>query len=169
MPDDGPRAGAAASLLDFETAVARLPGHLLRRCQQIAVAIFLQECRDLDLTPLQFAMLSALAGRPGLDQASLGGLIALDRTTVAVVAKNLEERGLISRERSAADRRARELLVTPAGRDLLAAAEPAMLQAQERILAPLDETERRLFVALLLRIAEEKNDESRAPFRGIGT
>ena len=44
-------------LLDVFT----LPGHLLRRCHQIAVAVFLDECRDHDLTPPQFATLAALA------------------------------------------------------------------------------------------------------------
>ncbi len=38
-----------------------MAGHLLRRCQQIAVAIFLEECRSLELTPLQFAVLDSLA------------------------------------------------------------------------------------------------------------
>ena len=36
-------------------AVYTAPGYLFRRMQQIAVAIFMEECRAYDLTPVQFA------------------------------------------------------------------------------------------------------------------
>jgi MarR family transcriptional regulator, lower aerobic nicotinate degradation pathway regulator len=72
------------------------PGHLLRRCHQISVAIFLDECQTFDLTPLQYVTLSALAAHGSMDKATISGAVALDRTTVAVVVKNLEERGLVT-------------------------------------------------------------------------
>ena len=75
--------------------VLTMPGHLLRRCQQIAVALFLDECAPLNLTPLQFVVLSALADHGARDQASLGGLTATDRTTVQVVLGNLRKLGLV--------------------------------------------------------------------------
>jgi len=142
-----------------------MPGHLLRRCQQIAVAILLQECRAYDLTPLQFAMLSALADYGALDQARLGGLTALDRTTVGVVGRGLERRGLVVRRRSDRDRRARQISITAAGKTLLAEALPAVRRAQARLLAPLQADEQVLFVKLLSRIAESNNQLSRAPLR----
>ena len=35
------------------TDLQNVPGHLIRRCQQIAVAIFLDEFRTTSLTPVQ--------------------------------------------------------------------------------------------------------------------
>jgi hypothetical protein len=37
-------------------AVYAAPGYLFRRMQQIAVAIFVEECRAFDLTPVQYAV-----------------------------------------------------------------------------------------------------------------
>lgn len=155
--------------------IAGMPGHLLRRCQQIAVALFQQECRDTGLTPVQFAVLAALdAGdtandgtseAAGIDQNRLGGLVALDRTTVSLTVARLAERGLVDKRPSPADRRARLVALTPAGRAALDAALPAVRRAQAQLLAPLDDGERDLFIALLGLIADGGNEASRAPLR----
>ncbi|HWS05123.1 MAG TPA: MarR family transcriptional regulator, partial [Burkholderiaceae bacterium] len=39
-----------ASSFDFEHA----PGHLIRRAHQLAVAIFMDETADFEITPVQF-------------------------------------------------------------------------------------------------------------------
>src|SRR5260370_10206231 len=48
-------------------AVYTKPGYLFRRMQQIAVAIFVEECRAYDLTPVQYARLVAIQSHPGID------------------------------------------------------------------------------------------------------
>ncbi|MEC9431716.1 MAG: MarR family transcriptional regulator [Pseudomonadota bacterium] len=144
-------------------SIPDLPGHLLRRCHQIVVALFLDECAVHDLTPLQFAVLGVLRQFGPLDQVSLGGLAALDRTTVAVVLRNLEERGLVTRNQSRRDRRAKIVTITERGAEVAIAAEPAAMRAQERALAPLDDAESVEFVRLLRKLAEGNNDFSRAP------
>ena len=40
--------------------LTEMPGHLIRRLQQIAVAAFLQESEAFGLTPVQFAALQAI-------------------------------------------------------------------------------------------------------------
>ena len=42
------------------------PGHLIRRAQQLAVAIFMEETAGCDVTPVQYAILSALIDDPAL-------------------------------------------------------------------------------------------------------
>ena len=54
------------------------PGHLFRRMQQIAVAIFMEECKGFDLTPVQYASLVAVRDYPGIDATRLSALIAFD-------------------------------------------------------------------------------------------
>ncbi len=145
--------------------VGGMPGHLLRRCQQIAVSIFLQECGDFDLTPLQFAVLAALTQSGPIDQVRLGGLAALDRTTVSVVVRNLERRGLARRQVSNRDRRSKLIEVTADGRDLVGRAMSAVESAQQRIVAPLTPRERRSLIAILKKLADGNNEHSRAPLR----
>src|ERR1700683_2865964 len=118
------------------------PGHLLRRCHQISVAIFLDECQALDLTPLQYVALSALATLGPMDKATIGGVVALDRTTVAVVVKNLEQRGLAMTRPSEHDRRAKLVKITAKGLSLVTSAQTQVAKAQERTVAPLTAKER---------------------------
>ena len=141
------------------------PGHLMRRCQQIAVSVFLDECRDWDLTPLQFAVLVALYRDGPEDQMRLGGALALDRTTIGVVVKKLEERGLVARSVSEKDRRSKPVSITADGLAHLLDVLPAAETAQDRMLAPLSAAARRQFVSLLQKMADGNNDESRAPLR----
>jgi MarR family transcriptional regulator, lower aerobic nicotinate degradation pathway regulator len=151
----------------LKTAKAPLdiPGHLLRRCHQIAVALFFDECDGFDLTPLQFVTLSALATHGSLDKATIGGAVALDRTTVAVVVKNLEERGLVTTRPSDEDRRAKLVKITAKGLNLLSSVQARVANAQERTVAPLAPKERVELLRLLRKIAEDNNLLSRAPYR----
>jgi DNA-binding MarR family transcriptional regulator len=140
-----------------------LPGHHIRRLHQIAVAIFLQECEPLGLTPVQYAALQAVANQPGLDQRTLARSIGLDTSTLAGVVDRLEARGLLRRNASPDDRRVRLLTPTPDGHALLARAVPAMQRAQARILEPLPATQQREFMRMLRRLVTANNELSRAP------
>jgi DNA-binding MarR family transcriptional regulator len=57
----------------------------------------------------------------------------------------------------------RLLRVTVAGEVLLDQVIPAMLKAQQRILAPLPAADRPRFQAMLKRVVEANNELSRAP------
>lgn len=147
------------------TKANSLPGNLLRRCHQISVAIFLRQCEAYNLTQLQYVVLAALDERGPLDQITLGGCTALDRNTVAVVVRKLEERGLVTRQRNPEDRRSMVVTLTEAGEALRMEAEAAVLKAQDEILGPLNEEERELLCGLLQRMADENNALSRVPIR----
>jgi DNA-binding MarR family transcriptional regulator len=155
------------NLPDFRTpeAFLKTPGHLLRRCHQIAVAIFLDECQAFDLTPLQYVTLSALAIHGPLDKATIGGVVALDRTTIAVVVKNLEQREFVTTRPSDHDRRAKLINITAKGLNLVASVQPLVAGAQDRTVAPLTPKERVELARFLRKIAEGNNLLSRAPRR----
>jgi len=145
--------------LDLEA----LPGHYIRRLQQIAVAIFLQETEKHGVTPVQYAALHKIGNAPGIDQRTLARSIGLDTSTTAGVIDRLEARGLMRRSASPEDRRVRLLSLTDAGQDLLADLEPDMLKAQDRILAPLPKAERAEFLRMLRTLVTANNEMSRAP------
>lgn len=145
--------------LNLET----LPGHYIRRLQQIAVAVFLQETEAHGLTPVQYAALNQVARTPGVDQRTLARLIGQDTSTTAGVIDRLEARGVMQRQTSPEDRRVRLPQVTEEGSALLAAIAPDILTAQERMLNPLTPAERREFMRMLRTIVETNKELSRAP------
>ena len=130
-----------------------MPGHLIRRLHQASVSLFLEEVGSAGhaLTPVQFAAMCAIRANPGLDQATLAGLIAYDRVTIA-----------------GETRRARELALSQAGEDAVERATPAVRHAQVRMLDGLDPNEREVFLRLLTKATAAANDHSRAPLRMSG-
>jgi DNA-binding MarR family transcriptional regulator len=148
-----------------------MPGHLARRFQQIAVAVFLAEVEEagFDLTPVQYVALTAVSANPGLDQVTLAGLIAFDRTTITGVVDRLVQKGLMARHESSRDRRARELKITEAGRRVLRGITPAVEAAQRTMVRGLTEKEAKELVRLLQKAIAAGNDLSRAPLRDAAT
>jgi DNA-binding MarR family transcriptional regulator len=144
-----------------------MPGHLARRFQQIAVAVFLAEIGEagFDLTPVQYAALAAIRTNPGIDQVTLAGLIAYDRTTITGVVDRLVQKGLLVRHASSRDRRARELQVTEAGKRTLRGITPAVEAAQQTMLRGLTEKEGADLMRLLRKAIAAGNELSRAPLR----
>ena len=132
----------------------RRPGFIIRRCHQIAAAIFADECREFDLTTTQYGILYVLSRHSGIDQISLARLLGLDRSTTGMVVGRLEERQLLRRAIDPADKRKRLLEVTPAGEKLLTRVQPVVRRAQERLFAPFSAEERELLVSLLDRLIE---------------
>ena len=144
-----------------------MPGHVIRRLQQVAVSLFVDEMQiaGTDLTPVQFAALVAIDACPNIVQSALGNMIAYDRTTIGGVIDRLENKGLVRRVVTRENRRIRQLLIETEGVALLKRAGPIVDNVQRRILGPLGEKERLAFVELTGKILEAHNELSRAPLR----
>lgn len=136
---------------DFQT----MPGHLLRRAQQLSNALFAEECGAFDLTAVQYAALHALADHDGLDATRLASLIAFDRSTIGDVLERLAAKGWITRQASPGDRRVKLLKLAPAGRRILYEVTDHVANVQQRLVAPLDGAERAQFLALLGKIVAQ--------------
>ncbi len=158
------RAGASERVRPVRDLRSR-PGHLIRRCQQIAVALFMHETQRFGVTPVQYAALVAVADAPGIDQIGLGGTIALDRSSAAAVVERLARKRWLRRQPGREDRRQRLLFLTLEGQALLRKIEPAVSRAQQRILAPLSSADRPRFMAMLERMVAVNNEWSRVPIR----
>ena len=138
------------------------PGFLIRRMYQIHVALFIEECREERITPVQYSVLTALEQLGTMDQATLSRAVALDRTTVADVVARLEGRKLLKRRPSPTDGRMMLASIADAGRTLLARLEIAASRASSRTIAALPAKERRAFIQSLKHLiaANEKRDQS---------
>ncbi|HEX3503026.1 MAG TPA: MarR family transcriptional regulator [Xanthobacteraceae bacterium] len=165
MPNGGERAARSRDSRDFLDR----PGHLIRRLQQIALALFVDQAKafkmPFDVTSVQYAALAAIRNHPGIDQTTLSYIIAFDRTTIGGVVGRLEKKKLIKRSNGAHDRRTKSLHVTAAGERLLRDIEPAVAETQRLILAPLKPSERAAFMRMLKHLVHLNNEHSRAPRR----
>ena len=128
---------------------AHAPGHLVRRAQQIAVALFMVELAKEDVTPVQFAILNAVMDTPGIDQVSLASRVAFDAATSGSVIGRLEAKTWIRREPDSVDRRRKLLWLTPQGAQATLQMKAAVHRVQEKILQPLSLEEGKQLVHLL--------------------
>jgi DNA-binding MarR family transcriptional regulator len=93
--------------------------------------------RPVGLTQGQFSLLTSLNRAAPPTIGDVAELLALDRTTLTANLKPLERRKLVKVTVDAEDRRSRRLILTPAGRAVLAAAAPIWKRAHaqaERLL-----------------------------------
>jgi DNA-binding MarR family transcriptional regulator len=146
-------------------AVYGKPGYLFRRMQQIAVAIFVEECKAYDLTPVQYAALVAIRTHPGIDATRLSAVIAFDRSTLGNVIKRLESKTYVERKPAREDRRVKLLTLTKAGAALLRDIMPSVDRAQARMLQPLKPKDRKTLLALMTQLVDLNNEASRVPLR----
>lgn len=143
------------------------PGHLFRRAQQIATSIY-YDTLGVEVTPIQYAILRMLHERPGTDQKTLAGLVALDTSTTATTAERLEAKGLIVRELHIVGRRQRLLFLTPEGQALLGSLVEGVRNMQHEMFRAFDDEERETLMRLLHKFVSVNNDRSRAPLDVAG-
>jgi DNA-binding MarR family transcriptional regulator len=146
-------------------AVYAAPGYLFRRMQQIAVAIFVEECKAFDLTPVQYAALVAIHTHPGIDATRLSAVIAFDRSTLGSVIERLEAKAFIERKAGRDDKRVKLLYLTKAGAATLREIMPSVERAQARMLQPLKPADRKLLLDLMTQLVDLNNEASRVPLR----
>lgn len=127
-----------------------MPGHLIRRLNQISTQVFAWHMQEsgVDLTPVQFAAMDAIADSPGIDQAGVAACIAYDRATIGGVIDRLVQKGLVDRLVSKKDRRARILHLSDQGRALFKDVLPIVSNLQDTILPGLTLQERETFLKL---------------------
>ncbi|MGY8637669.1 MarR family transcriptional regulator [Bradyrhizobium sp. 14AA] len=146
-------------------AVYAAPGYLFRRMQQIAVSIFMEECKAFDLTPVQYAALIAIHTHPGIDATRLSAVIAFDRSTLGSVIERLQAKDYIERKPAPEDKRIKLLHLTKSGAAILREIIPAVERAQARMLEPLKPTDRKALMGLLVQLVDLNNEASRVPLR----
>ncbi|WP_026127238.1 MarR family winged helix-turn-helix transcriptional regulator [Nocardiopsis xinjiangensis] len=108
--------------------------------------------RELGLFPGQEIMLLQLWEADGQSQTSLGRTLGVDHSTVAKSVRRLDQAGLVTRTRSAEDRRVTLVYLTEKGRRLEEHIEQAWSVLERETIKPLTPDEQTTFVALARRI-----------------
>lgn len=124
------------------------PGHLLRRNHQRSYELFTQRVGDA-ATRQQFALLLALAQRPGCSQNELVAATGMDKSTLKEMLGRLVARDWVERRRDPNDSRAWTMRITDDGRATVEDLIPKVAAAQADILAPLPEADRPFFLHCL--------------------
>jgi DNA-binding MarR family transcriptional regulator len=93
-----------------------------------------------------YAVLNALDGGPARTQAALAQAIGADKTRIIATLDELQQAGLITREPDPADRRARLLSITQAGRRTRLAAQSEIQAGENRLLSELPAADRKAFL-----------------------
>lgn len=117
----------------------------------------------MDITGSQYSILSALSIHGDLDQATVGRLTSLDKSSVAEVASRMAQRGLLQRGRDQRDGRKRVLRLTEDGARTVAEAAPYVHRLGQRFLADLSGEERARFLDYLRRVGDPNPEPEPEP------
>jgi DNA-binding MarR family transcriptional regulator len=115
-------------------------------------------CTELTLS--QYRLLAMIAD--GAERASqIAGRLALTKPTVSATIDTLVERGLVTRAVADDDRRALRLQITDDGRAIVSAAEAAMRERLDDLLARVDDPETVHVALVQLHAALDERREQR--------
>jgi DNA-binding MarR family transcriptional regulator len=127
------------------------PLHLLHRASQRADGLFAR--RTSDLTPRQFVVLLAVAGKNGLSQTDIMAATGIDRSSTAELVRTLVTNGCLKRRRTRRDARVYAVRITPSGRQMLETGISATRAAEKELLLPVPEKQRSVLLKLLMLVA----------------
>ncbi len=144
---------AESPTLDL-SALTEITGYPLRRAQMAVFEDFNRRFVALGLSPAQYSALVAIGDNPGRTQSAIAGALGIQRPNFVAMMDELERRGLADRLRSDADRRSHALVLTEAGRELVARARVVQAEQEAGIARTLGEEGRKTLVALLRRLTK---------------
>jgi DNA-binding MarR family transcriptional regulator len=145
-------AGECAGALDDDLGWAL--GVLFRAYSKAANAAV----ADVPGGPRGYQVLTAVARSRPRSQLELANQLGVDRTVMTYLLDDLERAGLIERRPDPADRRARRIVATEAGRELGCELAKRLMQAENHVLAGLaGQRDREVFRSLLERLATHAN------------
>ncbi len=132
----------------------------------LAARRFAARLEPTGLDPRRFGLLRSIESGDGRSQQELAGAVGMHASKMVGLVDELEHDGLVERHRSAGDRRAYELSLTPKGRAALAEARTAAEAHGDNLLSALDADEREELTRLLRKVADANGvDASSLPGR----
>ena len=128
---------------------------LLSRASYTLTTELTAALESVGISPRAHAVLTA-AMSGDHTQTELAKMVGLDKTTMVVTLDELEAAGLAERQPSSADRRARVIAVTAAGKRRVREAEAIADRVRQDVLSVLPARERDVFVDALTRLVSDR-------------
>lgn len=114
-----------------------------------------QAISDLPGGPRGYQVLLASAQGSCSNQATLAHLLGIDRTVMTYLVDDLERAAMVERRPDPADRRARQVVLTATGRDVLATASDRIRAVEASVLSALSDEEAAVLRRLLVSAAAD--------------
>jgi DNA-binding MarR family transcriptional regulator len=139
---------------------------LLKRLGFTAKELSMKAYQETGLHPYHHGILIVLGERSLDTQGAIADALGYDRGQLVGLLDDLEERGLVDRQRDPSDRRRHIVRLTPDGEKMLRRLRALSRQIEDDFLSPLSEEERADLHALLYRLAE-KHDPRCGPISAV--
>ncbi len=134
-------------------STSSIVGYRLRRAQLSVFQKFLSVFEALKLRPVEYTVLVLIADNPGRKQTEIAEVLGIKRANFVPLVHGLEERGLVERIPSDADKRANALHLTQEGTAFIAHARAVHDTMEQDIVARLGgEKARKTLLDLLDRL-----------------
>ncbi|MCB1620715.1 MAG: MarR family transcriptional regulator [Thiothrix sp.] len=153
QPDKIPANDTGPGIVD--TVLGEMIGYRLKRAYMQTQPAALRALEEHGLRMVSFSCLSIITDNPGIVQSGLAVALQVERSNLVVVLDELEERGLITRERVPTDRRRYALTATLRGRRLRDRAAGRAHEAEAKVFARLSEEERTFLLTILKRFEDK--------------
>jgi MarR family transcriptional regulator, lower aerobic nicotinate degradation pathway regulator len=138
---------------------------LLKRLGMTAKEQTMAGFDDAGLHPYHHAILAVLDEGQRETQGAIADALGYDKGQLVGLLDELEDAGLVARQRDQADRRRQIVQMTPAGRKALDKLRRLSARIEDDFLAPLGDKEREQFHAALLTLAEHHLPHCRGPLK----
>lgn len=122
-------------------ALGQRTGYLLIKLGELVLQVAEDTLAPLGLHARHFNVMAMIAADAGLSQQDISGRLGLDPNIIVALIDDLERQQLVTRSRSATDRRRYALQLTPDGRDRLAEADRLIQAAEHDLLTPVTDDE----------------------------
>lgn len=137
-----------------EGALRQLLGYQLAQASIVTNSAFSHAAgQPLVLGQVEFTLLYLIKQNTSVTASRLARALAVSMPAITVWMAKLEQRGLVSRERSSTDKRSQHFGVTEEGSALVSRAMAALLEADNRSLNHLSAAERAMLLELLHKVA----------------
>jgi DNA-binding MarR family transcriptional regulator len=136
-----------------QSRLTHLVGYAASRASIELKKVFAKQLGPLQLKASEFSLLVLVASNSKVNQRQLGEALDISPPNMAVTIDKLVERGWVERVRSTQDRRAMQIHLTPAGKELVQRAEKIAATMENPALRMLSAAERALLIELLMKVA----------------
>ncbi len=137
-----------------EAGLQGILGYQLAQARLSTQQVF-QQCvgQPDDLRPVEFTILALIDRNPDVSARQLARALAVAPPNLTTWLERLERRGLVTRERSATDRRTQLVRVTAEGSRLVRTGAQRVIAGEQAALDTLTAAERALLLELLHKVA----------------
>ena len=140
-----------------EAGLQGIVGYQIAQAQLSTLDVFRRFAgQPHDLRPVEFTILALVEHNPGVTARQLARALAVTPPNLTTWLERLERRGLISRERSATDRRTQRVSTTTEGSQTARAAAQGLIEGERAALASLSAAELAMLRELLHKVASHR-------------